>query len=362
MLKESKIASGSRTGYQIKTRELTSMIGKIFNKIVFVVVLVVFLVAVVLKVYSSAAFPRVSNLNYRDLKKIDGKKEQFSFAVFGDNKNSIRTFEELMSKLNKEDALFAVDCGDLVYDGEEERFRFFINQIRHLDKPLLTVAGNHEVTENGRANYHQLFGRFYYSFAVGKSYFIVLDDSNEKSIDAKQMAWLQKELRIGQAYQNRFVFMHVPLYDPRKGMSRAGHSLSDLKSARKLNGLFDRNNVTMLFTSHIHAYYRGRWGNTPYIITGGAGAELAGSDPRHYFYHYIKTDVSEGNVTYRVVKIGNADSGLAGRWAHTAWIYVYAYLAIHYWDLLIVAAVIYMGAYAVLRIKESLNEAQANQS
>lgn len=55
--------------------------------------------------------------------------------------------------------------------------------------------------------------------------------------------------------------------------------MKDLDFAKKLNRLFDENNVTMLFVSHIHGYYRGVWGRTPYIMTGGAGAELAGSDP-----------------------------------------------------------------------------------
>jgi len=97
------------------------------------------------------------------------------------------------------------------------------------------------------------------------------------------MEWLKDELRKSQAYRYRFIFMHVPLYDPRKGEHKMGYSLRDLESANRLNRLFDESNITMLFVWHIHGYYRGIWGKTPYIITGGAGSELAGSDPRHYF-------------------------------------------------------------------------------
>ena len=97
--------------------------------------------------------------------------------------------------------------------------------------------------------------------------------------------------------------MHVPLYDPRKGDYKKGHSLGNINFTKQLNKLFDDNNATMLFVSHIHGYYRGIWGKTPYIITGGGGAELAGSDPNHYFYQYIKVDIDNSNVKYEVVKL-----------------------------------------------------------
>ncbi len=65
--------------------------------------------------------------------------------------------------------------------------------------------------------------------------------------------------------------MHIPLYTPNAeeehGMNSTGPGGSDA-----LKTLFDANNVTMIFASHIHNYYTGTWGKTPYIISGGAGA------------------------------------------------------------------------------------------
>jgi len=276
---------------------------------------------------------------------IDDLKTNFSFAVFGDNKNSARTFENLISKLNDDNILFAIDDGDLVYDGENEKFRFFLNQVKDLNKPLLTVFGNHEAREKGRAEYYDLFGLFYYSFNVGNNYFIILDDSNEKDLNDEQLAWLKNELKISQSYKNRFVFMHVPLYDPRKGEYKKGHSLDDLSFAKDLNNLFDENNVTLLFVSHIHGYYNGTWGRTPYIITGGGGAELAGSDSKHYFYHYIRVNIDNNSMKYDVIKLKSPDFELFDRWTHDAWIYIYAFLSIHFIDTLLVLALIYLITY-----------------
>ncbi|MEA3487636.1 MAG: metallophosphoesterase, partial [Euryarchaeota archaeon] len=97
-----------------------------------------------------------------------------------------------------------------------------MNQIKTLNKPLLTAIGNHELTDQGRGNYYDMFGRFYYSFTVGETYFIVLDDADSKNIDPGQMNWLENELQKSTNYSNRFVFMHVPLFDPRNGERAEG--------------------------------------------------------------------------------------------------------------------------------------------
>jgi len=319
---------------------LSKIDKKIFNKFLVGLAVILIIPAVSIKIHSIFFFPRINNWNYYQLQKIDKTKDKFSFAVFGDNKNSVKIFENLIKRVNKEDILFAIDVGDLVYDGGKEKFRFFVNQIKRFNRPLLTAIGNHELRENGRANYYNLFGRFYYSFSIGNSYFIILDDANEKNLDPWQMDWLIDELKRSQDYKYRFVFMHVPLYDPRIGKYKVGHSLKDLPFAKSLNDIFDKYNVTMLFTSHIHGYYRGIWGKTPYIITGGAGAKLAGPDPQHNFYHYIKTDVSDNGIKYKLVKIKGPDFEFIDRLVYDAWIYIYAFFAIHFLDLIIILGLI----------------------
>jgi 3',5'-cyclic AMP phosphodiesterase CpdA len=314
----------------------------IYSKI-YLVPLVLLLVAVIaVKLHSLRKYPAISDWNYNQIKNIERVQTPFSFAVFGDNKNSITTFNNLIKRLNTEDILFALDIGDLVEDGEREKFRFFINQIRKLNTPLLTAIGNHELREGGRANYYDIFGRFYYSFTVGDAFFIVLDDAGEHRIDPWQMQWLRDELEKSLRYKYRFVFMHVPLYDPRKSGFRIAHNLKDTRFVRKLNDLFDRYNITMLFASHIHAYYRGLWGKTPYIITGGAGAELVGTNPEHDFYHYIKVNINDKGVNYEVRKIKSPDFVLIDRLIHDAWLYIYSFLALHYLNIILVIILVYL--------------------
>jgi len=312
----------------------------IFNRWVVAVVVLILIATGILTLYAYLSRPSETDWNYKHVQQIDRNKNDFTFDAFGDNKNSVSTFKELIGDVNRDDSSFAIDIGDLVLDGKMDKFAFFMDQARTFKKPLLTAIGNHETYANGRGNYFNIFGGFYYSFTVGQSYFIVLDDASEKNLDDWQMQWLTNELTRSATYLYRFVFMHVPLYD--NGAGGSEHGLKDQQFAHRLNDLFDASGVTMLFTSHIHEYDRGTWGRTPYVITGGAGAELLGSDPAHYFYHYMKVHVSDSGVSYDVVHL-KTPTGF-DRLVHDAWLYIYSFIVIDYND--IIAYV--LGAYLVL--------------
>jgi len=264
-----------------------------------------------------------------NLEKIQVKDPgNFYFAVFGDNKNSYTTFNRLLRRVNNDrDIAFAIDVGDLVYDGKKEKYRYFFDQVRdNLHIPFLTAIGNHELGDNGRGLYYDMLGRFYYSFHVGKSYFIVLDDANAKGLDPWQNIWLKKELQKARGYTNRFVFFHVPLFDPRGGDYH--HCLPE-KSAKPLLALFQKYHVTHVFAGHIHAYFRGEWGGIPYTITGGAGGELVGTNPHHYFYHYLKVHVKGDQVTIAVEHIPSPDYEWMDRLRNIIWLYLYAFIRFH---------------------------------
>ena len=238
------------------------------------------------------------------IKASDKNNTKFSFAVMGDNRDGNHVLAKIIKSINQDNNIqFSLNNGDLVPDGYKKEFVRYKDIINKSKKPFISIIGNHEIPwYMSKDNYKEFFGKSYFSFNFSNSYFIILDDSNEDKLGKSQEKWLISELEKSQNFKNRFVFMHVPLYDPRKGEYKEGHSLSHTKYAKKLNNLFDKYKVSMLFTSHIHMYYKGIWQNTPYTITGGAGAPL-----KHYkdygFYHYIKVTVSKDKIEYKVIKI-----------------------------------------------------------
>lgn len=225
----------------------------------------------------------------------------FTFAVFGDNRDDGTVFDRLLSQIGRDtDIAFGINLGDVVNHADECLYNNFFDKVAaNFSLPLLTVIGNHELSPDtgyGRSLYQQIFGAkkfnpFYYSFQIGENYFIVVDDAGGK-VDNPQMRWLKSELYKAQRYRNRFVFLHIPLDDCRPNGS---HCLSHTEAA-KLLALFQQSNVTTIFAGHIHDYLTGTWGEIPYVITGGAGVRLV-SNSNYPNHHYVKVHVQNGQVT-----------------------------------------------------------------
>ncbi len=242
--------------------------------------------------------------NEHELQKIAALENRlpFSFVVMGDNRDGDDVFERIIERLNRSDALFVINDGDLVPHGFSWEFKEYIESLKKLHKPIVSAIGNHEIPLffGDESNFKEYIGRPYFSFKYANSYFIFVDNANKKRVPKMQMEWLVSELQKSQNYKYRFVFMHVPLFDPREGAMRRGHSMKDIKNAKELSALFDSYNVTMIFSSHIHAYLRGKWSKTPYIITGGAGAPHSRDKG---FYHYIEVEVGEDGVEYLLKRL-----------------------------------------------------------
>lgn len=264
-----------------------------------------------------------------------------SFAVFGDNKNSHSIFPLLLRKADQDHEIkFALDLGDLVFGGDMEKYRYFIKQVRgNFRKPFLTAIGNHELREEGRGLYYVLFGPFYYSFRIGKVYFIVLDDADGKGLDALQTAWLERELEQARGYTSRFVFMHVPLFDPR---GEGYHHCLPEKQAQSLLELFKHYHVSRVFAGHIHGYYQGQWQGLSYIITGGAGGELVGQDPEHDFFHYAKVNVNGNSISVIVQPIDSPEYESLDRFGSMAWLYIFTFLRFHGIQMALILAMVYL--------------------
>jgi hypothetical protein len=243
----------------------------------------------------------VSNWNENQISRIKvADPDDFTFAVFGDNKEGYYLFDVLLKDLNHRNQVsFAMSLGDSVPQGDRGHFRRFVKEVEaDLAIPLVTSIGNHDFYHRSSDNYRKIFGETYYSFQIGDSYFVVLDSPTESGLDRAERGWLEDELKKAQASTNRFVFMHVSPFDPRgEGFDKC------LQDGKEVIALLRQYHVTHLFASHIHGYFSGVWEGVPYTITGGAGGSLQGKDPAHFFHHFVTVRVQEGNVEVTVNRI-----------------------------------------------------------
>ncbi len=252
------------------------------------------------------------------------------FIVLGDNRNGYQTFSQIIDQINTINPAFVIDNGDLVYGGEPNKYRLFNETVSKLRVPLYTTLGNHDIRENGRTVYTELFGPPYYSFDYDGCRFIFLDSSRgwaeKRAITEEQYVWLEKML-AGASAQKIFVFTHIPSTDPRDNLEKNSypdepgiqkqpfferllndyaqnkskdHGFPDPKEAARFEKLMEEYKVDTVFTSHIHSYFSFEKNGVNYIISGGAGAELLTTDS---YYHYMRVRISGEENHIEIVQL-----------------------------------------------------------
>lgn len=276
------------------------------EKIKYLTIFILALLGIALVLISgNITLPNVetTNWNYQQLNQINHNESNYTFTFSGDERNDEGNFARMINHINQNhpQLLFNINGGDLKSKASElPTFKgeyLDPGSTTKFDKPVLFVIGNHELEgDQNETIYGKIFGYpTYYSFTEENSYLIVIDNA-QGELNHTQMEWLKQQLNESQKYQYRFVFMHTPLYNPNGSQEEHAMIKTGPGGADALNTLFNENNVTMIFASHIHNYYTGTWGRTPFIISGGAGAPAEKNHPPDH--HYILVNVTDKDVTY----------------------------------------------------------------
>ncbi len=262
------------------------------------------------KVFFQRRFPReikkgiYSELNHKSIVELSRyNSDYFSFAVIGDPHNSVLVLNKMIDLINKDDEIkFVVILGDITLKGSLEEYILNLERIKKFKKPVLVAIGNHDIHKNGRDWFYKIFGDFYYSFSFDNTHFIILDTSEKRFVPQSELRFVEEELKKSKNFKFKFVFSHIPLFDPTKGENNTGHSLHNIEISLRLIKLFKEHGINMVFCGHIHGFFKGYWDSIPYIITGGGGGELAGVG-KNYFYHYLKVSVGPDELKYEPVKV-----------------------------------------------------------
>ncbi len=220
-----------------------------------------------------------------------------SFAVVGDNQGRNEVWDKAIDAINAARPQFLLHCGDMVASGTSQQYDDFAARARKLRMPLHTVLGNHDVKDNGRANYARLIRKdAYYSF-VQKGYRFIGLDSSSGSLDAAQIDWLRRELAMPGP---KFVFMHIPLYDPRPGRD---HCFLDPNQAAELHRMFSASQVLAVFSGHVHVFAQQVMDGVLYVTSGGGGALLYARPGEGGFHHFVMVRADGDRVQAEAVPV-----------------------------------------------------------
>jgi len=215
-----------------------------------------------------------------------------------------KLFEKAIEDANKINPAFVVISGDLINkDGDKEQIAEFFRISEKLNKtiPLYLVPGNHDVNKDPTPKtikkYRKEFGKDYYTFNFGNSYFIILNSTifqnSEfcKEEEIKQFKWLTKVLKRSSKYQNSFVILHHPLF---LEMPDEADQYFNIPKDLRLQylELFREANIKAVFAGHYHQNSYGKYGKIEMITCGSVGKPFA-DDPSGFNIITISKDKTE---------------------------------------------------------------------
>jgi len=187
---------------------------------------------------------------------VPNRRDSLKFAAIGDTGTGAKPQYEIAAQMAAWQRRFPFDMvimlGDNLYGSQEPRD--FVTKFETPYKPLLdggvkfyAALGNHD--DGGQINYKlfNMSGQKYYTFKAGTNVRFFAVDSNY--LDAKQLAWLDKELAASGS-DWKIVFFHHPLYS-----SGATHGSADAQR-QVLEPVLLKHGVNVVFTGHEHFYER----------------------------------------------------------------------------------------------------------
>ena len=224
-------------------------------------------------------------------------KTRLAFAVVGDSQGRSYVWQNVVDAINTASPEFVLHCGDMVASGTREQYEDFVSQTSKLKMPWYPVLGNHDIRGEGITLFTELSGKDrHYSF-LEKGYKFIALDSSQGFIDDLQMSWLIEQLKWDGP---KFVFMHIPLFDP---LPEVEHSFTDRDQAKKLKELFASSDVKAVFTGHVHIFDLKEDDGVLYVTSGGAGALLYAPPEKGGFHHYTMVHVDQGDVKIEAIPV-----------------------------------------------------------
>jgi len=196
----------------------------------------------------------------------------FQFVVYGDTQSGHRVHRRIVDAILITKPDFLIHTGDLVDNGKKtSQWKKFFEIERALlrSAAFFPAAGNHE--RNSPLFFEFLQTVPYYSFDWGSAHFTILQTDFENIPDPgfwqRQLEWLEKDLAANQNADLRFVAFHRPPYSAKKNRGINPNTV-------KFVPLFEKYNVTAVFSGHDHAYEHFLSNGIHYFVSGGGGGPL----------------------------------------------------------------------------------------
>lgn len=183
-----------------------------------------------------------------------GRYEPFAIAVVGDPQAVAGSFKRAVDILNeRSDIDFVVIAGDLTDRGLMSEFKMIGDALERLEKPALTIVGNHDGLSNGSKLYQEMFGPLNYSFIYKDVKFVMWNNNAyEWSVD---MDWLAAEVN---SHHRVVIVAHQPPDDGALSLSQE----------QRWKEIRQKPNVVTSIHGHVHRFNLVKEGDLPIYTVG----------------------------------------------------------------------------------------------
>ena len=208
---------------------------------------------------------------------LPNRPDSLKYAAFGDNGTGEQPEYDVANQMDRWHRRFPFDMvimlGDNMYGSQ--RPADFVQKFERPYKPLLEAGvtfyaslGNHDRTSNDMYAPFNMGGTRYYTYARLNVRFFVLDSNY---LDPPQLAWLETALKDAKEPW-KIAYFHHPLY------SDGGRHGSEVDLRVRLEPLFLKYGVKVVYSGHDHIYERIKPQKGIAYFVSGAGGELRQGD------------------------------------------------------------------------------------
>lgn len=202
------------------------------------------------------AYKETTKKNLDKIEQLQSSTSNFKFAVITDTHYFYDNLKKVINKINEDDEiLFVIVTGDITEQGVLKEFEIFYDILQSLEKPYLTVIGNHEYLSNGGLIYNRMFGDFNYTLNFNNNKFIFFDNVVWESNKTPDFNWLSNQLNNSSLFNQTFVFAHIPPTDSQ---------LND-EMKQTYYSILEQNNVELSVHGHAHNYSLRNRNNVSYL-------------------------------------------------------------------------------------------------
>jgi len=208
---------------------------------------------------------------------VPNRPGSLKFAAIGDNGTGEQPEYDVANQMDLWHRRFPFDMvimlGDNLYGSQGPGD--FVQKFERPYKTLLDAGvkfyaslGNHDKTSNDSYRLFNMGGERYYTYARGNVRFFVIDSN---FLDPPQLAWLESALKSAREPW-KIAYFHHPLY------SDGGRHGSEVELRVRLEPIFIRYSVNVVYSGHDHIYERLKPQNGIHYFVSGAGGELRQGD------------------------------------------------------------------------------------